>query len=144
MELDNCFLSKIAFIPFHPCWEWIGAKNSGGYGVCWNGLRTRLAHRFSYELHNGEFNERLHVLHKCDNPGCVNPDHLFLGSDKDNAQDKTRKGRHHGVLKTHCPRGHKYSGNNLVIYKHKPGRACRECHRMACIDYIKRKKALSC
>lgn len=70
------------------CWIWIGAKNRGGYGV----FDTRLAHRFSWTETHGAQADRF-VLHKCDNPPCVRPDHLFEGGAKENTDDAKRKGR---------------------------------------------------
>lgn len=76
------------------CWVWIGAKNQKGYGLFRiSGGKTIAAHRFSYLLYNGEIGE-MNVLHKCDNPSCVNPKHLFLGTNQDNVDDKMKKGRH--------------------------------------------------
>lgn len=79
----------------HPngCWLWIGSLRSNGYGrLHWSG-KTALAHRVSYEIENGAFSRELDVLHKCDNPQCVNPEHLFLGTDLDNNRDMMQKGR---------------------------------------------------
>jgi hypothetical protein len=75
-----------------PCWVWTGAKNHSGHGVGWNGKRTRLAHRLSWELTTGSAPPDC-ACHKCDNPPCCNPSHLFLGSRADNLADMRAKGR---------------------------------------------------
>jgi len=77
------------------CWEYTGCRNEHGYGdVCTNGERKRhdKAHRVSWLLTHGELPDQS-VLHKCDNPPCVRPDHLFLGNHKTNADDMVKKGR---------------------------------------------------
>ena len=76
------------------CWNWRGATNSDGYGnVFYEGTNWK-AHRLSYALTSGEIPDGRHVLHRCDNPACVNPDHLFLGNHSDNMRDRAAKGRH--------------------------------------------------
>jgi hypothetical protein len=84
------------------CWVYTGRRDGAGYGALFVGRRGKRlhsvkAHRYSWELHNGPIPPGLCVLHRCDNPPCVNPVHLFLGTIKDNVDDMVAKGRHrHG------------------------------------------------
>ena len=74
------------------CWEWHGRRDENGYGRTSVGGRHNYgAHRVAWELTHGS--TTLHVLHRCDNPPCCNPDHLFLGTNRDNAIDRHAKGR---------------------------------------------------
>lgn len=75
------------------CWLWTGAKNKDGYGQLFVDGIAKSTHRISWEVHHGAIPDGLHVLHKCDNPPCVNPDHLFLGTNQDNVVDRESKGR---------------------------------------------------
>jgi hypothetical protein len=75
------------------CWIWIGHKNKAGYGRIRQKYKDKTAHRFSWEIFNGPIPESMFICHTCDNPPCCNPDHLFLGTPKDNTQDCIKKNR---------------------------------------------------
>lgn len=75
------------------CWNWEGYRQPDGYGMIRNGKNMQLTHRVSFEISNGEIPKGLYVLHHCDNPACVNPKHLFLGTQQDNVDDCRKKGR---------------------------------------------------
>lgn len=87
--------SDVNFCEGTPCWEWQAYTRDDGYARMGIGksCKKELCHRVSWVLHNGEINDGLLVCHKCDNPKCVNPKHLFLGTHLDNALDKISKGR---------------------------------------------------
>ena len=74
------------------CWEWSGYRNEHGYGA----LKGRLAHRLVWQLERGPIPDGMNVCHRCDNPPCCNPAHLFLGTQSDNVHDMVSKGRRRG------------------------------------------------
>jgi hypothetical protein len=85
--------SKINIKSKSECWEWIAGKDSYGYGqITINSIKI-LSHRLVWKLSFGDIPEGMCVLHKCDNPACCNPSHLFLGTHQDNMKDRDRKNR---------------------------------------------------
>jgi hypothetical protein len=82
------------------------------------------SHRWIYEQLVGPLGNLL-CCHTCDNPGCVNPEHLYAGNQFDNERDKIERGRHDNQKKLYCPKGHPYFGYNLIEYR--TGRSCRAC-----------------
>lgn len=113
------------------CWEWTGSVSSTGYGTFRYAGVGYSAHRFAHEMFIGPIPAGLVVMHSCDNPKCVNPDHLRAGTYSDNSTDMVRKGRARPWLAnvTECRRGHALSGENLYLTT-KGTRACRECARI--------------
>ena len=121
------------------CWLWLGAKQPSGYGNFWTGRRFETAHRISYELASRTpIGVGLYVCHHCDNPQCTRPDHLFLGTAKDNNADAAAKGHtYRHPQREYCKYGHRLEGDNLYFYP-SGKRSCRTCRRNACIRYFER------
>lgn len=92
MSLVGRLLSKYIVLD-NGCWEYTGGLNGAGYGNIWDNGRTRSAHVVSHEIHKGPIPEDTCVLHSCDYKPCINPDHLFLGTQHDNIHDMIDKGR---------------------------------------------------
>jgi len=92
--LEERFNEKWLPVTESGCWLWVGTvSGSNSYGYISSGGKNKRAHRISYELFNGEIDDGLSVMHKCDCPSCVNPDHLVLGTHQDNMSDSASKGR---------------------------------------------------
>ena len=131
------------------CWAWVGRKDSNGYGLVQlgRGLPRTGAHRVSWQLYYGEDPGKLFVCHRCDNPECTNPDHLFLGTQSDNLQDAKKKGRLSSPghawrgKRTHCQRGHPFDLANTKV--HKGVRLCRKCRAENQIEYKNRKQTIA-
>lgn len=126
------------------CWEWRGCRNKQGYGK-FAAVRQRpsLAHRFSYEAYKGKIEDGKIVRHTCDNPSCVNPAHLIIGTHKDNSRDMVERQRDLAAIEirrektkafwakvTHCQRGHPFDERNTFIRKGGQ-RTCRACRNAA-------------
>jgi hypothetical protein len=97
------------------CWEWQAGKSPSGYGRIWDGQKNLVASRFSYELHKGVIPKGYFVCHHCDNPACVRPDHLFLGTQKDNIQDAKQKGRLKRTEETRKKQGEAHKGKHHSV-----------------------------
>lgn len=123
--------SHVEKIPEAGCWIWMGGVQSRGYGL--TGIpKTRnkiLVHRASYESFIGKIPEGMYVCHRCDNPICCNPHHLFLGTQKENLHDMVKKKRHnpHMSNRTHCKHGHEFTEENTRRWGGK--RICKECRK---------------
>ena len=117
------------------CWPWLGPRNAKGYGTIKVGQSSRLAHRMAFLALVGPIPEGMCVCHRCDNPPCCNPKHLFAASQRDNVLDCVQKKRHRCSKKTHCPSGHEYTPENTRIRVSADGlrrsRACRACGKIS-------------
>ena len=129
------------------CWLWTGSKSAEGYGKFSYGripktgrYMSGLAHRFSYTLHKGVIASDMFVCHRCDTPSCVNPNHLFLGTNQDNMKDCAAKGRNRSIYRgvTHCIHGHPFDTKNTIIRGGK--RKCRTCNRISALKAYHLKK----
>jgi HNH endonuclease len=127
------------------CWNWRGAHLEKGYGIVRYKDRDIGAHRLSAHLWLGmRLDDPRMVMHKCDNPRCFNPKHLKIGTALENVRDCRDKKRFAAQKRTHCPRGHSLSGNNLMPSRLKRGhRGCLICNREQTIEWRHRKKEIS-
>lgn len=113
------FYDKVKEVNANGCWIWGGAGRGEGYGALKIERKVVDAHKASYIIHKGEVPKGLLVCHTCDDPACVNPDHLFLGTPKENMEDAISKGRMPQKLKRHP---------GLGAYKR--GCRCAECKEL--------------
>ena len=123
------------------CWLWSGSVTSAGYGDIQINYKRYSTHRYFYMKAFGDIPEGLHVLHKCDVRNCVNPDHLFLGTNLDNIKDAMKKGRKGGKknkLKNYCIRGHEFKEGSFKLIKSNGKRLCLSCEKTR--NLIKKKR----
>lgn len=130
------FWTTIRYDATTGCWNWTGCRSSNGYGQMRYMGRMVSVHRLSAHFYlKLSLESELEVLHRCDNPGCFNPKHLFIGTQSDNIRDAFQKSRKTSpqIVKTHCPKGHPYSGSNLRIRikNGSTGRVCKRCNLLA-------------
>lgn len=109
------------------CWEWQSTLTKDGYGKVWWKGKQFSAHKVSWYLHFGEYpSSEAMVCHHCDNPKCVNPDHLYLGDQYTNQQDAVKRLRHKEARKNYCKNGHEFTLANIYFWRnHRYCRACR-------------------
>lgn len=136
--LPDRFWSKVE--KGNRCWEWKAYKSESRHGRFKLNGKVRYAHVLSWSHSYGT--PKGLVLHKCGNASCVNPDHLYIGNNKQNTEDSVRDGTHFCSSKQKCKRGHALSGNN-VFRVGNGQRRCRVCNRASALkSYHRRKKAV--
>lgn len=126
-KLEKRFMKRVIIAGIDDCWKWIGsrARKYGKFSIKPD-LRIS-AHRFSAFLFlNFDLKSNHLILHKCNNPICVNPAHLYIGDAYDNMRDRVAFGNNSMLNKTYCPSGHPYSGDN-VYYDGNNHRHCKIC-----------------
>jgi hypothetical protein len=111
------------------CWIWQGFITANGYAQSSWKNKTGHVHRRVYIILHGELPSSIDVCHTCDVRLCINPDHLWAGTRKQNVKDMTAKRRHYNTVKTVCLRGHSLTPENVWLCK-RGMRHCRECSRL--------------
>lgn len=129
------------------CWLWTKGKTTDGYGVIailkgdiWS---KRYAHRVSYELTYGIIPDEFFVCHRCDNPTCVRPDHLFLGTAKDNSRDMSSKGRSHAQAKPESLARGEHNGSSVLTDAQVREIRAKYTHRYGSVTHLSREYGVS-
>lgn len=107
----KAFWNKVDIGEINDCWNWKASCNKQGYGHVSFGGKHMQSHRVAWELTNGSIESGMFLCHKCDNPKCVNPNHMFIGTPKDNMQDMITKGRKINA----APKGEKHGMHKLTL-----------------------------
>jgi hypothetical protein len=126
------------------CWLWTARRNRNGYGTFWLGRSGVLATHVALTLSGKPRPEGLIALHSCDNPPCVNPNHLRWGTRKENQSEMSERERTMAQRKTHCKNGHPFDAANTrlqISHDRAPSRRCRACEANATSRYKKRRIA---
>lgn len=129
------------------CWEWTGTRSDDGYGKMSQKWAKQLgsfgAHRYSLVLHLGPPpEEKPLACHTCDNPPCVNPEHLYWGSALDNSRDRWERNPRRKE-KTHCVRGHELTDGNIYRPPKGHGRSCKKCIKLRAERHVESNRELS-
>lgn len=131
-SFEESFWARVDKRENNQCWLWIGSITNSGYGTMEHKDFTRKIRATHASLFIATGKMPTYVMHLCDNPPCVNPEHLRQSDHKTNMADMVQKNRNRNQYKnrTHCSKGHEYIDGNFFIYikKGKSYRHCRECH----------------
>lgn len=138
LAAEGRFWSRVDRRGEDECWPWLGYTVKGGRGILSVSNKTMTAPRFSFHLHYGAIPEGQFACHACDNPSCVNPAHLWLGTASDNMADMLAKGRGFHNSLSRCKHGHEFSAENTA-YNKRGGRVCKACRSIGVVR-AKRKK----